>query len=383
MEFDFLQPVANNLVVFKNALSAQQLGHKIAVHSESKFPELHNCKIALLGVLEKRNDFGEIINFNLTPLRQELYSLYLGNWTANIVDLGDILAGNTKEDTFFAVQQTIQQLLKLNIITVIIGYSQDVTYAMYRAYDQLEQMVNLVTIDNKFDIGNEQEPISAESYLSKIIVDEPTNLFNFSNIGYQTYYNSQEEIDLLEKMNFDAYRLGEISATISLAEPILRDADLLSIDISSLNYQASSNFKNFEPNGFTGKEICALARYAGISDKTSTLGIFNFNDNPSESKIIAQIIWYFIEGINFRWNDYPFGSKENYLKFIVAADTENIIFFKSNKSDRWWIEIPFFTNANNKLKKITLLPCSHQDYLDACNNQLPDRWWKAQQKFIN
>lgn len=380
MEFDFLQPIENDLLFFKNALSAQQLGSKIRVHSENNFPELHNCKIALLGVLEKRNALGESTNVNLTALRQEFYSLYLGNWSTTIVDLGDIMAGDTKQDTFFAVQQTVQNLLKLNIITVVIGFSQELTYAMYRAYDQLEQMVNLVAIDHKFDIGNEQQPINAESYLSKIIVDEPTNLFNFSNIGYQTYYNSQEEIDLLEKMNFDAYRLGEISANISLAEPILRDADVVSIDVSSLNYQASANFKNFQPNGFSGKEICALSRYAGISDKTSAIGIFNFNDNPAESKIIAQIIWYFIEGINFRWHDYPFGSKENYLKFTVPAETDDIIFFKSNKSDRWWIAIPFFANANTKLKKITLLPCSHQDYIDACNNQLPERWWKAQQK---
>jgi hypothetical protein len=43
-------------------------------------------------------------------------------------------------------------------------------------------------------------------YLTKII-DEPNNLFNYCNIGYQTYYNSQEEIDLIEKLFFDAYRL--------------------------------------------------------------------------------------------------------------------------------------------------------------------------------
>ena len=55
-------------------------------------------------------------------------------------------------------------------------------------------------IDNKFDFGKQDGLVSAESYLSKIIVDEPNNLFNYSNIGYQTYFNSQEEIDLIEKL---------------------------------------------------------------------------------------------------------------------------------------------------------------------------------------
>ena len=132
--------------------------------------------------------------------------------------------------------------------------------------------------------------------------------------------------------------------------------------------------------GFSGKEICTLARYAGISDKLSALGLFNFNDTEAQSITIAQLIWYFIEGVNFRWNDYPFGSKENYTKFIVTADEGDIVFWKSNQSDRWWIEVAFLTNTNNKYKKITLLPCAVEDYNSACNNILPERWWKAQLK---
>jgi hypothetical protein len=91
------------------------------------------------------------------------------------------------------------------------------TFALYRSFDELEQMVNLVSIDSKF--GKENDRVSASSYLTKIIIDEP-NLFNYCNIGYQTYHNSQEEIDLVEKLFFDSYRLGEISNNITLAEPI-------------------------------------------------------------------------------------------------------------------------------------------------------------------
>jgi hypothetical protein len=69
------------------------------------------------------------------------------------------------------------------------------TFALYRSFDELEQMVNLVSIDSKFDFGKENDRVSASSYLTKIIIDEPNNLFN-GNIGYQTYHNSQEEIDL-------------------------------------------------------------------------------------------------------------------------------------------------------------------------------------------
>ena len=272
-------------------------------------------------------------------------------------------------------------LKKKKIIPIVIGGSQDLTYPLYRAYDDLEQMVNLVSIDSKFDFGKESDAVSASSYLTKIIIDEPNNLFNYANVGYQTYYNSQEEIDLIDKLFFEAYRLGEISNSIALAEPVFRDADMVSLDLTSVKSSDSGNFDYFIPNGFSGKEICALSRYAGISDKVSLLGVFNHNNSAQESVLIAQIIWYFIEGYHYRSNEYPFGSRENYIKYIIPLE-EELVFYKSNKTDRWWIEIPFISNANNKLKKSTLLPCSYEEYLGACNHEIPERWWKAQRKNI-
>lgn len=58
----------------------------------------------------------------------------------------------------------------------------------------------------------------------------------------------------------------------------LRDADLISIDLNSIKSADSGNFISFQPNGFNGKEICSLARYAGISDKVSSFGVFNHNN---------------------------------------------------------------------------------------------------------
>ena len=382
MEFDFLKPVDNEILDYISGLTSQQLGSKIVLHTKYQFPDLNKIKIAVIGVLENRGDKNAISCVDLVPIRKELYGLFPGNWDASIADLGDILAGNSSDDTYFALKKVVASLIKKKIIPIVIGGSQDLTYALYRAYDNLEQMVNLVSIDNKFDFGKESEEVSTSSYLTKIIIDEPNNLFNYCNIGYQTYYNSQEEIDLIEKLFFDAYRLGEISNNISLSEPVFRDADLVSIDLNSIKSSDSGNFISFTPNGFNGKEICSLSRYAGISDKVSLLGIFNHNNSAQESVIMAQIIWYFIEGFHYRSYEYPYGSRENYIKYIVPLEEEELVFYKSDKTDRWWIEIPFISNGNNKLKRNTLLPCSYDEYLLACNQELPERWWKAQRKNI-
>ena len=381
MEFDFLSPVDNEIIIFKNNLSSLQLGSKVAFHTDTDFPDIDTIKIAIIGVLENRGNIDNgNDNLNLDHIRKELYSLFPGNWHAAIADLGDIVQGNSLDDTYFALQKVATRLIRKGIIPILIGGSQDLTYPLYRAYDSLEQMVNLVSIDSTFDFGKQEEQISSKSYLSKIILDEPNNLFNYTNIGYQTYYNSQEEIDLIEKLFFDAYRLGEISNHIELSEPALRDADIVSLDLNSVISNCTGSFSPFSPNGFSGKEICGLSRYAGISDKVSSFGIFNYDNSSTRAVIISQIIWYFIEGVNYRSNEYPFGTRDNYLKYIVPLDNDELVFYKSNKTGRWWIEIHFLTGRHNNLNKYTLLSCSHEDYLGACNNEIPERWWKAQRK---
>ena len=382
MEFDFLEPVSQEILDYVGQLSSQHLGNKVVFHTQHDFPDISKVKIAIVGVLENRGVTTSSDEVNLDHIRKELYSLFPGNWESSIADLGDVLSGNSLDDSYFALKSIVSSLIKKKVIPIIIGGSQDLTYALYRAYDNLEQMVNMVAIDSKFDIGKQEQNIQSDSYLSKIIVEEPNNLFNYSNIGYQTYYNSQEEIDLIEKLYFDAYRLGEVCNNITISEPVFRDADLISLDLHSVKSSDSGSLTPFIPNGFNGKEICSLSRYAGISDKVSCFGIFNHNSSGQESVLIAQIVWYFIEGVHYRSNEYPFGSKKDYLKYIVTYEEDEIVFYKSNKTERWWIEIPFFSNVNNKLKKNTLLPCTHDDYLAACSHEFPERWWKAQRKNI-
>ena len=263
----------------------------------------------------------------------------------------------------------------------MIGGSQDLTYPNYRAYDKLGQPVNLVSVDNRFDLGELDPRINSYNFLHHIIMDKPNNLFNYSNLGFQTFFNSQEEIDLMERLFFDAHRLGEITSDLTLVEPVLRDADLVSIDMSAVRMGDAPGNNNAVPNGFYGDQICAIARYAGISRKVSSFGIYEYNakydQREQTAHLIAQMIWYFIEGYNLRIDEFPFESKKNYKKYIVMVENEIINFFKSDKSERWWMEVNY---THNKTKKSTLIPCAYQDYLTASNQILPERWLKTFRK---
>lgn len=383
MTSDFFTPVNEQLL--EEVVVANRFRSSLQIHTASgKFPDLEGIKIVIFGVLEDRLDeepTEELFNFD--GIRRSLYHLFPGNWHLNVADLGDIHGGETVDDTYFAVQTVVNDLLKMGIIPVILGGSQDLIYSQYRAYDGVEQMVNLVNIDSRFDLGDADKPISNKSYVGKIVVTKPYNLFNYSNLGYQTYFNSQDEIELMERLFFDAYRLGEVSADISIVEPVMRDANLVGIDLGAVSAGSLGNYRLSSPNGFDGKEICALSRYAGISDKVTSFGIYEFNSEwsfPSASMLVAQIIWYFIEGVNFRKNENTNLAKKEFIRYQVPIDEEILVFYKSPVSGRWWIEIPFISPANNKLKRHTLLPCTQKDYVDACNQVIPERWYKTKRK---
>ena len=382
---DFLIPVSKTVLAHREVLPKGVLGKHILAHSNTGIlPDLDNVKFAMLGVKENRGDvnfIGEELCFD--EIRKSFYSLYPGNWSHKIVDLGDIEKGATVRDTHFAMKTVIEQLLLKKIIPLLLCGSQDLAYSQYRSYDVLGNMVNITNIDSKFDLGDADQEMTNKSFVGKIIVDKPYGLFNYSNIGYQSYYNNPEEIQLMEKLFFDGYRLGEVIADTKIVEPVLRDSDMVFLDIETIKSADLSYRNSKSPNGFDSREICAIARYAGISNRVSSFGVYelkDFKDSKSSAMLIAQVFWYFIEGFNFRILDDDFNNESQFTTYKVPIKDEVLVFKKSNKTGRWWIILPFFANGNNKLKRETLLPCTYGDYLCACNQEIPERWMKARRK---
>ncbi len=354
---------------------------------ENDFPNLDNIQLAIIGVEEDRKALNnEGCGLAADYVRENLYKLYQGNYITNIVDLGNINRGNTIEDSYFAVTDVLAQLLKKNIVPIVIGGSQDFTYCNYLAYLKLEQTINIVSVDSSFDIGDGEKELNSQSYLSKIILHKPNILFNYSNIGYQTYFVEQTSIELMDKLFFDAHRLGHVRKNIEEVEPIVRNADIVTFDVSSIRQCDAPGNGNASPNGFYGEEACQITRYAGMSDKLSSIGFYEinpaFDNNKQTAHLVAQMIWYFIDGYYNRKQDYPIVDKSEYTKYRVSIKDHDheIVFYKSNKSDRWWMDVPYPVNHQIKYERHHLVPCSYSDYETACNDEMPDKWWKTFQK---
>ena len=380
----FFEPVSEELA---SSEIKGSLGEKIQTFAgNGEFPEITSGCVAIFGVSESRRakqNFGSINGLN--AVRERLYQLKNHFHNIDVFDLGNITQGETVEDTYYAVSNSVASIIKQGGIVVVLGGSQDITYANYLAYEKLEQVVNLACVDSRFDLGEADDEVGSEKYLQKIILHQPNILFNFSNLAYQTHHVLPQELDLMKKMYFDAYRLGEVQNSLEEVEPIVRNADMLAFDTSSIrNSDFPENFRS-EPNGLYGEQACAIARYAGLSDKLSSFGLYNClteNFDLQSSELLAQLIWYFLNGVDGRKKDYPFADKNEYTKYTVTLEDGqyDVVFYKSARSDRWWMEVPYPSKRGVKYERHFMVPCSYNDYLLAGQGEVPNRWWQTFQK---
>lgn len=390
---DFFSPVDVNKLSPETGFFSSQLGSKVEIFT-TDFPDLENHKfdIAIIGVEEDRN----AINNQGTALapdyvREKFYSLHQGPSTVNIVDLGNIKAGHKITDTYIALKTIIGELVKKDILPLIIGGGQDLTYPQYMAYEDLEQKVDLVVIDSKFDLDDSTDTELIEtkstSYLNKIFLHQPNYLFNFSNIGYQTYFVNQESLRVMEKLLFDVNRLGDFYNNMSSAEPIIRNANVISFDLTAIRASDAFGNGNATPNGFYGEEACQLCRYAGMSDKLTSIGFYEFNPaydrNGQTAMLLAQMIWYFVDGFYNRKKDFPLQPKSQYLIYRASLkdNSHELVFVKSKKSDRWWMQVPYPVGVSGN-ERYHLVPCRYEDYQIAVSGEMPDLWWRTYQKLV-
>ena len=386
----FLEPVSEKCFTETTRPGKNTLGQTINIYrTEDNFPDLENVQLALLGIKEER---GAVDNRGCADgidyIRKALYQLF-NHWEdLKIVDLGDIRTGNEISDTYYAVNQVLTELMKHHIVPIILGASQDMTYPMYQVYEPTGRLVNIAAIDPLFDIGNDNEQLNSHSYLSHIILHQPNFLFNFTNIGYQSYYVDNESIELMKQLLFDTYRLGNLKQNIELTEPLIRNANILSIDMGAIRAADAPGVKNASPNGFNGEEACRMTRYAGLSFKPSSIGFFEYNPhydiNSRTANLIAEMIWYFIEGFSSRQDDIPTLESTDFVRYNVqiGEGQENLIFLCHKISGKWWMDMSFMKADDNRFERHHFIPCSKEDYDQAMRNELPDKWWQFYQKLM-
>lgn len=341
-------------------------------------PDWKNAHIALIGLTEHR---GSLTNSGSAQaadaVRKEFYSLYKSNNSFKICDLGNLRNGVDLAETYHKIKVVTEILLEHNVLPIFIGGTHDLCFGMYAAYQEKERLISFLTIDAEFDMQNNTTNGANKQHIQKILLHEPNFLLNYSHIAYQSYLNHPESIKTLEKLNFDVLRLGMLRDDIAQAEPLIRDADCIGFDMAAIRSTEAPGTESANPFGLTAEEACQLCWYAGASAKLSAIGFYEYNPELDErnrtAKLEAVMLWYFVEGYYHRHKESDYESAD-YYKYIVDLknDPHHIVFYKSKKSDKWWMEVPV-TSGKYQMKYLHL-PCSYRDYKQCLEGEIPNRW---------
>jgi formiminoglutamase len=350
-------------------LSSSAFGKKIVIHTKNNFPDLRHIKVAIIGIGEKEAD----------EVRRYLYDTQFLFPKDTVADLGNA----RKTDPSFLIP-LIFELLVGKITPIIIGAEIDQITTQFLAYQNTKALLSAVVLDEKMRFSAHKNDLSTENILNQILAPRHPMLFHFSHIGGQSHFISPESIQFFEKNNFDFMRLGRARTSLDEVEPLIRDADSIAFNLSALKLSEAPGQLNASPSGFTCEEACQLARYAGISDKLTSFGIYGFSEkldrDGQTAQVVSQIIWYFLDGFFNRKNDFPVSS-DGLTEYIVDFKDHDwsLTFWKSSKSGRWWMQVPVETQEKHQRHR--LIPCSIADYQMACREELPERLFNAFQRF--
>ena len=380
----YFNPVDSVLCVDKNVWETTQIGRVIESHSKDFFPDIQFAEIAVFNVPEYEGS-RNAASASPCKIRKLFYSFHYDD-LPRIADLGSLHLMPNRKETFQIIQMICEELLYNGIIPFIIGGGNDLSYAVYKAYVSLEKFISLTAVDSKFDIGLEEDKLASFSYLGKIIAHKPSHLFHYTNLGYQSYFVSSIATDMLKTMNFDTIRLGKLKANFNEVEPIMRNTDFLSFDISAIQHTYAAANVYSSSNGLNGEDACKIMRYAGVSDKITAIGLFEYNQdldlNNQTAYLLAEMFWYFIDGYKIRKDELNPNLKDCSKYTVAFEDGKNeITFYKSKRSGRWWMGVPFKKDGVEDMQNY-YVACSYSDYQIANQGEIPDRWLKTLNKFL-
>ncbi len=329
--------------------------------------------LVIIGVQEGRLSLkNDACAFAPDEIREELYKLYKGDWSLRVLDLGNLKLGATVQDTYTALKEISSYFADKKKKLVVLGGGHDLIKPIFDAYSIQREPLSFASADAYLDFQDAGN-YNSKSFVSELVSKPKSLLSKYTLLAYQSYLCSPKEVSLLKDMDFTLVRLGDFNADYAEVEPYIRDLDHLSIDLSVVKTaDAPANFYT-SPNGLSAEGLCVLCRYAGMSANLKSILFSELNsslDRKSQSaKVFAQSIWYFMEGLDLRYDDFPELSTHNFKKFHVSTSFSDLVFYKSSSSARWWVESP----RESLVSKISLLPCSVNDYNKAVQGVLTER----------
>src|SRR5690606_3594470 len=115
---------------------------------------------------------------------------------------------------------------------------------------------------------------------------------------------------------------------------------------------------------------------AGMAGELSSIGLFGYlpeqDHHRLTAKQMAQMLWYFLDGLNLRKQESPLENTAGFSEYHVQFTSNDTLFKRSHKTGRWWMQMP----------DGSFIPCSYNDYLMACRDEIPERWYRENERLV-
>ena len=370
---DFLEPVSLSEIAGDINYKNGQYGSVLRIYS-GDFPDLSDVDIVIAGSTERRGSHpGKTEAHFLNKIRAEFYQQYCWHKDLVIADIGNILPGKSLSDSYAAIRLLTKELTEAGKKFLIIGGSLDLSLGMYQGISgENKPMVEVTCVDAVFDLDMEALDRSS-NFLMELLTGEPNYVKHYNHIAFQSYYVHPSMLETIDKLRFDCSRVGVVKEDIEEMEPAVRNSSLFSFDIAAIA-NAWAPGGAISPNGLNGEEACTLMQYAGMAANLKVAGIFGYENIPDRLPIterqIAQMIWYFIDGIAKKSKEADIALKDAYNEYFISFSDLETSFMQNKRSGRWWMQLP----------DKTMIPCSYKDYIQACRNEIPERWLRTQER---
>jgi formiminoglutamase len=369
---DFLEPISLAYLSEDEGYKSGQLGRSVKVYEE-EIPDISDIDLVIIGCGEERGlGMGRPFSDAPNQIRKTFYKMYYWHQDVTIADLGNIKPGSSLSDTYAALKMVISELTDAGKIVLILGGAHDLTLSQYHSYAAKEQVIEAACVDALIDLDMDSLP-QASHFLMEILTGEPNFVKHYTHMAFQSYYVHPFMLENMDKLRFDCFRVGYVKENMEEMEPALRHSSMFSFDLSALS-NAYAPGTALSPNGLTGEEACMLTRFAGMSEKLNSFGIYGYKAEKDKDEFtaqqIGQMIWYFIDGIAKSKRESSLKDKENFIEFNTIFAEVETVFLQSKKTGRWWMKMP-----DEKF-----IACSYKDYIIASHNDIPERWLRAQER---
>lgn len=193
----------------------------------------------------------------------------------NIIDAGDVpvIPGNV-EKSHNSIYETVKQLVKKNIKSVLIGGDHSITYPAIKAHEICNENIGVIWLDSHLDFDDEYPPGQRYSHscglrrISELPFVDPTNIVVVGYSGYASHPEHEEEANDAGIQLFtidDVREEGVEKVAKKSVEIAMKNTKFfyLSVDIDVLDPAFAPGSGLHEPGGLTPWELFKMLAILG------------------------------------------------------------------------------------------------------------------------